>query len=316
MRFASVLLLLTAVFAAGAPAIVPAGQQPEFLATLTGVSELSGLTWCRDDLYYGVSDDKPGIFPLRLTIDPATGLLTAARLETPITVTTTLTDFEDIACDTANGRLFVSTERPPALAAFSFTGQTLPAPALPPVYRQARFNKAMEALTRDPANGHLWTANEDTLTPDGELSGGERGGLVRLQEFDAKGNPARQFALRTDAPGGRIRGGSTGLTALCALPGGVLIGMERVLTGLHLEMRVYLVTIGEATDTSKIPALAGARFTTVQKTLLFSKNTGFTNYEGLAAGPVLKDGSRSIIAVADNGSGDRHYFMALRYTAP
>jgi hypothetical protein len=139
---------------------------------------------------------------------------------------------------------------------------------------------------------------------------------VRLQEFDAKGNAARQFAWRTDSPNAKLGGGGTGLTGLCALPGGELIVMERVVASLHLETRLYLATIGEATDISKTPDLANAKFTPVQKTLLFSKNTRFTNFEGIAAGPVLKDGSRSLILVADNGSGDTHVFMALRFTAP
>jgi hypothetical protein len=317
MSPAAVILFLTTVIAGAGPVITLAGPQAEFVITLPGVSEISGLAWCRKDLYYGVSDTQPGIFPLHLTVDPASGLLTAARLEKPITVTSTLTDFEDIAWDPAGkGRIFVSTERPPSLAVFSLVGQSLPAPALPPVFLKARFNRGMEALTRDAATGHLWTASEDTLEPDGETSGMDRGGLVRLQEFNAAGQPARQFAWRTDVPGARRGGGSTGLTALCALPGGHLVVMERVIVGFHLEMRIYLAGFAEATDTSRINALAGAKFTPAHKTLLFTRNTGLTNFEGLAVGPVLQDGSRSLIAAADNGFGDSHTFLALRVTVP
>lgn len=316
MRFFFALLGLTSAVAVAGPTIIPAGRQPQLTVVLKDVSELSGLSWCKEDLYYGVSDTKPGIFPLRLTIDPATGMLTAVRAETPIAVSSRRTDFEDIACDAARGQLFISTERTPAIEAFDLTGKRLTAPVLPPVYQQARFNKAMEALTREPSTGKLWTANEDTLTPDGELSSGSRGGVVRLQEFDAKGNAARQFAWHTDSPGAKLGGGGTGLTGLCALPTGDLIVMERVVASLHLETRLYLATIGTATDISKIPSLLTAKYTPVQKTLLFSKNTGFTNFEGIAAGPRLQDGSRSLILVADNGSGDTHVFMALKVITP
>ena len=309
--------LTTALASAGPVTITPAGKTPEFTTVIKNVSEISGLSWCKDDLYYAVSDTQPGIFPLRLTIDPATGLLTAVRAEKTITVTTSLTDFEDIACDTAAGQLFISTERPPALTVFTLTGQSLKSPVLPPIYQQARFNKGMEALTREPSTGKIWTVNEDTLTPDGDASAATHGGLVRLQEFDAKGNPGRQFAWRSDSPDSKLGGGGTGVTGLCALPGGHLIVMERVVTSLHLEVRLYLATFGnDSTDTSKTPALASAKFTPVQKTLLFSKSTAFTNFEGIALGPTLKDGTRSLILAADNGRGDTHVFMALKIANP
>jgi hypothetical protein len=298
-------------FAAAVPAVVPAGPQPEFEVALPGVSELSGLTWRRGEQYYAVSDSQPGLLPLQIRMDPASGLVTGVKSEPMVKVTTTFTDFEDIAWVESGSRFIVSTERPPGLLEITLQGGCKISPVLPAVYQQARLNKGMEALTRDPDNGHLWTANEDTLTPDGAVSSHKGGALVRLQEFDEVGRPLRQFAWRSETP--LVQGG-TGITGLCALPGGGLIVMERIVAGAWLEVRLFLAGFEGATDTSRMQALSGVNLTPVHKTPLYQRLTGFTNYEGICAGPLLADGSRSLLLVADNGSGTVHKFLALRIT--
>ena len=54
------------------------------------VCGLSGLTWCREDLYYAVSDRQRAIIPVRITLDRKTGLITAAKPETAVPVKTVL----------------------------------------------------------------------------------------------------------------------------------------------------------------------------------------------------------------------------------
>lgn len=312
MLIRSAAFLLTATLAFAGPEIVAAGKVAEFTAELPGIVGLSGLTWGGGDLYYAVSDRQQAILPLRVTLDAATGLITAVKADPPVPVPTKVSDFEDIAWDAGQQRLFISAEQPASLLAFSLKGQPLPAPALPAVFQQARRNLSMEALTRDQSSGRLWTANEDTLTPDGAVSSDQAGGVVRLQEFDAEGRALRQFAWRTETSGLRVNGSGTGVSGLCLLPDGSLVVMERVVVGVYLEVRLYLAGFSGATDTSQMPALAGANFTRAQKKLLFRKVTGLTNYEGIAAGPSLTDGSRALLLVADSGKSMRHTFMALR----
>jgi hypothetical protein len=292
--------------------ISPAGEKAEFSLKEESVVGLSGLAWCKGDLYYAVSDRAQALVPLRLTIDPATGMITAGKLEPPVAVKTAFSDFEDIVCDAAGERVFISAEGPPGIAGFTLAGKPLPPVKLPPVFLTARSNLSMEALTRDAATGHVWTANEDTLPGDGEVSSRKEGGLVRLQEFDAKWQPLRQFAWRTETSGLRVHGSGTGVSGLCLLPDGSLLVMERVLAGLIMEVRISLAVFEGATDTSRMPALAGVAFTPAQKVPIFKKITGFTNYEGIAAGPLLKDGSRSLVLVADSGEATTHTFMALK----
>src|SRR5687768_17830037 len=133
--------------------ISPAGKTPEFSLNLKSVVGLSGLSWYRGDLYFAVSDKERAIIPLRLTLDPATGGITAGRMDPPVPARTSASDFEDIACDAAGGQIFVSMEQPAGVEAFSFAGQSLGVVKLPPVFRTARGNIGMEGLTRSAVNG-------------------------------------------------------------------------------------------------------------------------------------------------------------------
>jgi hypothetical protein len=312
MIFRSIFFSVATSAGLAGPVIVPAGSQPNFSLTMKPPVGLSGLAWVRDDLYFAVSDRERAIVPLRLRLDPASGAITAGRIEPMIPVRTKAADFEDIVCDAAGGRVFISMEGPPGIEAFTFAGKSLGRVKLPDVFSTARKNTGMECLTRDAASGRAWTANQDTLNADGEVSSDKAGGLVRLQEFDAAMRPRRQFAWRTELSAYRIGGHGTGVTALCLLPDGNLVVMERAVARLTLEVRLFLAGFQGATDTSAIPALEGAAFTPAKKMRLFRWPCGITNFEGMAAGPLLNDGSRSLILVADSGSGALHQFLALR----
>ncbi len=296
----------------GTVTVTEAGGDAEFSLKTQKLVGLSGLAWCKGDLYYAVSDRERALVPLRLKVDTGTGAIVSGKAEALVPVATKYKDFEDIVCDAAGEKVYVSAEGPPGIAGFTFGGKPLPPVKLPPVFQTARPNLSMEALTRDAGTGKVWTANEDTLPGDGEVSGRKQGGLVRLQEFDAAWKPLRQFAWRTETSTLRIHGSGTGVSGLCLLPDGTLLVMERVVSGLTLEVRISQAVFTGATDVSKMPALAGQTFAAAKKVPLFSKRTGFTNYEGIAAGPLLKDGSRSVILVADSGDGTTHTFLALK----
>ena len=79
-----------------------------------------------------------------------------------------------------------------------------------------------------------------------------------------------------------------------------------------MRARVFLADLAGATETGSMETLAGEAVKVAGKTLLMDLPSGFTNYEGMCAGPVLADGSRSLILVADSGGPGRHAFLALR----
>ncbi len=298
--------------ASAGPVIVDAVQKAEFTFTAENVCGLSGLTWCRDDLYCAVSDRLQAIVPLRITLNPATGGIIAAKGEAVVPVNTPPEDFEDIAWDAASNQVFISTEKPAAIAGFALNGKSGPMVSIPGVFLKARRNLSLESLTKSAAVGRAWTANEDALPADGLVSSPVVGALVRLQEFDAGWKPLRQFAWRTELSGARFGGSGTGVSGLCLLDDGSLLVMERVIVGFTMEVRLFLADYTGATDTAKLPSLSGVAITPARKHLLYHKSSGLTNWEGLAAGPRLEDGSRSLILIADSGKGNVHSLLALK----
>jgi len=70
-----------------------------------------------------------------------------------------------------------------------------------------------------------------------------------------------------------------------------------------MRIQIFLASLAGATDVSKLDSLAGQSYTPVRKTLLYDfARAGFLpdNIEGLALGPRLADGSRTLVLVSDN----------------
>ena len=130
---------------------------------------------------------------------------------------------------------------------------TSPSPAvaisLPEPLRAHRPNKGVEAMCLSPDEQALWLANEDALPEDGPVATTERGALVRLWRMDAIAGTSEAGLRRRRAQGGAgpvepawwfyeldpAAGGKmphlpdpfNGLAALCALPDGRLLALER-----------------------------------------------------------------------------------------
>jgi hypothetical protein len=67
--------------------------------------------------------------------------------------------------------------------------------------------------------------------------------------------------------------------------------------------RLYAVDVSGATDVSNVRMLAAGGFVPAAKTLLWQRGFPFSNFEGMALGPPLADGRRSLILVSDDGGG-------------
>jgi hypothetical protein len=91
---------------------------------------------------------------------------------------------------------------------------------------------------------------------------------------------------------------------LVILPEGGLLALEReFVDGLGLSVQLFHVALDGATDVSGLESLAGQTYTPVKKTLLYDfARSGFVpdNLEGLAFGPDLPDGDRTLVVVSDN----------------
>ena len=271
-------------------------------------TDFSGLTWVKGAGYYTVSNRVNALYPMRIELKPD-GSIESAVVGDKIAVKTKLDDFEGIAYWPERDRLYVSTENPPGIVGFDVPGDATFAVNVPKIFAKARGNKGLEALARGP--GAIWTGNEDALKGDGNTSSAGAGAVVRLQKFNNNAEPVAQFAYRTDASLLRASDSGTGLVDLAVLPDGTVLALERVVA-LGLVAKIYAIDFEDATDTSKLASLEKAEFTPVKKKLLFERHTGGRNFEGIALGPDLEDGWRSVILIEDSGGATEHTLIPLR----
>ncbi|MBO6167829.1 MAG: esterase-like activity of phytase family protein [Kiritimatiellae bacterium] len=277
--------------------------------------EISGITWAGGDLYYAVDDKDKKLYPLTLKIDPATGKLATSNIVigTGIDVSGA-NDMEGCAFDPASGNVWVCEEPnarirevDPATGAIK---RTAPVPA---IMKQYYGNFSLEALTISGDGLTMWTCNEESLKVDGTNSTKSVGAVVRLTRFTRKSvadnwNAAGQWAYQTEPIGTDPWGthGRSGVSGLVALPDGTLLVLERTLWGDNFldstfYTRIYEVDPIGATEVSSIQSLKNATYTKVKKKALFNTEIGWVNYEGICLGPRLKDGTVTLIVVADGG---------------
>ncbi len=213
----------------------------------------------------------------------------------------------------------VSDEVGPSIREYSLPdGRLLRTAEIPPVFATLRNNLGFESLTRD-ASGHFWTANEEALRVDGPTSTAEKGTMVRLFRLDGDLHPTGQWAYLTDPTAGAkvLPDRGTGLSELLALSDGRLIALERSLGSEGLRIRLYEVEVAGATEVSKQLKIADADVVVARKHLLWQRTSLTDNFEGMGVGPTLKDGSRSLVLVSDDGHDltQRLYPLRLRQIA-
>jgi len=287
----------------------------------SGASELSGLSWTGGDLYHAVSDSDHTVYPLSIDLDRATGFPLSTFFGTPL-VLDSGSDLEGIALNAGDGSVYVSDETGPALREHWLLDgtlrQTLP---MASVYFNIRPNYSLESLTLRSGHRALWTANEEALDGDGPLSTVGQGTVVRLQRYTHDLQLDGQWAYVTDGITALcpfVNEEASGVTDLAALPDGRLLVLERELGGVgffllpEFRSRIYEVDFTNATDVSGIGELEGATYTPTAKELLWEGTFTFINYEGMALGRQLDDGSHSLLLISDDGSGLVQSLHALR----
>ncbi len=313
--------------------------------------ELSGLAGLGREDYIAVSDAHAVVHRLTIRIDPATGAVRSATIGKPIPLTdengarlsepANAKDREAIVCDPDSDEIWIADERTgadpkaPSISRHRLSDGVRTArltcdhDSMLTVFRRIRSNKGFESLALAPDGSALWTANEDALTIDGAAAG-KAPGIIRLQELDRALRPLAQFAYPVD-PWQPIRSPIllagkevSGLSELLALPRGRLLALERSFCGNArgmptLENRLYLVDPSGATDLASLRSgLVGRSYVAAKKVLLWRKDWGLTNsnFEGMALGPTLADGSRSLILIADNDGGTAQSLFTIRLVAP
>lgn len=302
----------------------------------TEVGGLSGLAYdAALDVYYAISDDRSTIDPARfytLRIDLSDGSLDDGDVVV-VGVTTLLdaagqpfapgsVDPEDIAL-TQDRTLVITSEGDaialidPFVREFWLDGRQLSNVAVPNYYDPVpdatsgiRNNLALESAGITGNGDFLFTATENALIQDGPAATLTTSSPSRILRYDQVGRPDREFVYVVepvpDPPIPTDAFATNGLVDLLPLNSTRLLAMERAFsTGVGNDVRIYLVDTTGATNVLGLRALPEDLSTVdvVLKTLLLDLDRlGLTldNLEGLEFGPVLPDGSQSLLMVSDN----------------
>lgn len=231
---------------------------------------------------------------------------------------------------TSAGTVFISGEGDNRILEYDLqgqrTGRELDVPA---VFKGAKGNQGLEALTYGGAKKPLFWATSETMVPaDGTAStaaGASDAGtagtmnLLRLVSFGPDLKPGMQWAYRTDGAQIRTPGPTYafGVPELCAMPDGKLLVLEReanvtnAYVGSSVTCKLYCVNPkrGKRLRSDRpLADLPGKSF--LRKKLIDSWSTSLSlaginwaNYEGMCLGATLQDGSQTLILVSDSQGG-------------
>jgi hypothetical protein len=318
----------------------------------TVVGGLSGITYdARRGVFYSLSDDRSQLGPARfytLRVDLADGRLNPGDVS--FTGVTTLkqpdgTTFPTLSLDpegialTEDDTLVVTSEGDtarlidPFVRLFDLEGRSVRALPVPSLFLPTaggtsgiRNNLAFESAGVTPNGRFFFTGVEGALVQDGPAASLTAGSPARLLRYNLRSRkPDKQFVYQVGpiaeppVPAGQFA--VNGLVELLPLSNHSLLAMERSFSvGAGNTIRIYLAEIGRAQDVDRFDSLAGllGRIRPVEKTLLLDLDAlGITldNVEGMAFGPDLPDGRRSLVLVSDNNFDPAAFtqFLAFAY---
>ena len=179
-----------------------------------------------------------------------------------------------------------------------------------------RHNGAFEGLTVAKNGNGYWAAMELPLVQDGPAPTiDDTESPIRVAHIDKHGQFGKEFAYELDPIARKASETSftvNGLVEILEHKNKQFLVLERSFsTGFSdggNNVKIYKVDARHATDISGLESLDGATYTKAKKELLFdfedirSQLTDgvVDNIEGIAFGPVLENGNRSLVVVADN----------------
>ncbi|PMQ11517.1 esterase-like activity of phytase family protein [Janthinobacterium sp. AD80] len=205
---------------------------------------------------------------------------------------------------------------------------TLPTPAMFKVSKDevgSRNNMSFEGLSFAADGKSLWLGMEAALYQDGPLATPDHGSVVRITRLDRSGKVLGQYAYPIEAVASRPAPGreaDNGVSEILAVNDHQLLVVERAgvenAAGVYANhVRIYLMETDGATDIQAIPALAGASYVPARKRLLLDlEKLGLArvdNIEGMAWGPRLANGSRSLVLVSDDNFNAQQVTQILAF---
>jgi hypothetical protein len=202
--------------------------------------------------------------------------------------------------------------------------------------RGVRSNQGFEGLALSPSGRWLWAITESALRQDGPDATFERSADVRLVRWDrSTSGPPDEFLYPVEPiaprpPPGVEGWGNNGVSELVAVDERRLLVLERAYAGVvgsrpgQNTIRVFEVVIEPTASPGGGAAAPSAR---VAKRLVLDLNDvverfdvgqrTLDNFEGMALGPRLPSGARSLLLVSDDNFSDRQrtVFVAFALAA-
>jgi hypothetical protein len=320
-----------------APTLAFLGQQIFPTATFFEGTQFGGLSGFAYDhrrkVWYALSDDQANARFYTLRIDAKHGRLGVEILDVTTLLDSSGTPFATASLDpeglalTERGTLVLTSEGfatrliDPWVREFSLAGRQLadfpvPAAFLPnaTATRGVRQNLGFESAAVTPNGRYLFTGTEAALVQDGPPATVGAGSPARILRYDARTRALeRQFVYWTDRiaepPVPATAFAVNGLVELLPLDKDSLLALERSFSvgapDTGNTIRLYQVELGRADDVNGFDSLATllAGLQPAGKTLLLDLDAlgiPLDNVEGMALGPDLPDGRRSLVLVSDN----------------
>lgn len=193
-------------------------------------------------------------------------------------------------------------------------------------------NLGFESLTMTPSQKYLITATENALTQDGPEAAWGKSSPSRLMLFDLETEQlAGEYLYNTDpvvaAPNPPDGFAAAGLVELLALDDHRYLALERMYaagsTGMPgnngMNVRLYEMDRSRATDIQTSNSLVETgleQVVPVEKQLVLDLATldiPLSNLEGMAFGPKLADGRRSLLMISDDNFGANQFTQILLF---
>ena len=295
-------------------------QQRSFNATIPP-GNYSGITHITDNIYAVVSDktESDGFFLFNITIDPKSGEIKNAENIGFKANKGISADAEGIAYVPTTNTLFISRESDNRIVEYNMdgtpTGRSINMPET--FKKNVTPNKGLEALAYDEESHTIWTINEGPLKNDIDqtATSNERNNILRLYGFDMNLQQDCMYFYEMDKPSTSKQASqyALGVSEITTISKERMLVLEREFfvpkakIGAFVNCKIYEINLDETKSYPCDTPYDCNKTKTLDKRLLHSFSTHLTlfnrsiaNYEGMCKGPVLDDGSQSIIIISDS----------------
>tara|TARA_R110002073_G_scaffold40547_5_gene115296 strand:- start:455516 stop:456595 length:1080 start_codon:yes stop_codon:yes gene_type:complete len=299
----------------------------DLLIDSTVVGGLSGIDF-HNGTYYLVCDDSKNPRYYGATIELANFKFDTVKFKEMVAVEPddNFLDLESIVIDPITEAVLLVSEgkikegKNPMFFSVNQQGQRIENFEIPNYFKadskqKPRDNGVFEGLSVGFENKGYWVAAELPLEADGPKPiWGKTIAPVRLTYFDSNKKATKQIAYLLDQIAKKPLGNFAvnGVVDVLGYSANTLFVMERSYsTGYGNQgnvVKIYSVAISEASNTLDMSQLKAADYKPVVKKLLLNfeelrtelSNKSVDNIEGICFGPLLPNGNRSLIVVADN----------------